>query len=252
METHAKSKIVLVSGGFDPLHSGHIDYFTEAKLLGDILIVAVNSDEWLTRKKSKPFMNIDERINIIKNLRMVDGVITFDDSDGSAVDAIHKVRAMYPNSEILFANGGDRTATNIPEMSWYLPNVTFAFGVGGNHKKNSSSDILKTYTENKVIRNWGVYDVVKELPNAKIKTLTVDPGKSLSMQKHVQRNELWLVVEGSCNVELDNEVVALTKHDGLIIRKEQWHRLYNDSTAPALLVEIQYGDLCTEEDIERK
>ena len=61
-------KVVLVSGGFDPLHSGHIAYFNEAKKLGDILVVGVNSNEWLTRKKGQPFMDINERVEIVKNL----------------------------------------------------------------------------------------------------------------------------------------------------------------------------------------
>ena len=62
--------IVLVTGGFDPLHSGHIEYFKAAKELGDHLVVGVNSDEWLTRKKGRPFMSFDERCAIIKELRV--------------------------------------------------------------------------------------------------------------------------------------------------------------------------------------
>ena len=110
------NKVVLVTGGFDPIHSGHIAYFEEAKKLGDILVVGVNSDEWLTRKKGQPFMNINERISIVKNLSMVDAAIVFDDSDGTAKAAIRYCLNIYPESEIVFANGGDRTKTNIPEM----------------------------------------------------------------------------------------------------------------------------------------
>ena len=65
-------RIVLVTGGFDPLHSGHIGYFKEARSLGDCLIVGVNSDEWLSRKKGQPFMPLKERITLIENLKMVD------------------------------------------------------------------------------------------------------------------------------------------------------------------------------------
>ena len=84
-------KVVLVTGGFDPLHSGHIEYFKEAKKLGDKLIVGVNSDAWLTRKKGKPFMPIQERVEIIRNLKMVDDVLTWDDSDDSASGEIYKL-----------------------------------------------------------------------------------------------------------------------------------------------------------------
>ena len=74
-------KIVLVTGGFDPLHSGHMDYFNSARSLGNKLAVGLNSDEWLTRKKGQPFMSWQERAGIISNLRSVDYVIEFDDSD---------------------------------------------------------------------------------------------------------------------------------------------------------------------------
>ena len=95
-------KIVLVTGGFDPIHSGHIAYFREAKKLGDRLVVGVNSDEWLTRKKGQPFMSLNERLEIVRNLHMVDAVITFDDSDGSASQAILECLNMYPKATIVF------------------------------------------------------------------------------------------------------------------------------------------------------
>ena len=137
------SKVVLVTGGFDPLHSGHIEYFKSAKKLGDHLIVGVNSDEWLTRKKGRPFMPFKERCAIIKELSVVDKVIGFDDSDDSACQAIF--HTMSTNTgKIIFANGGDRTNTTTPEYTTYgdHPQVEFAFGVGGKNKANSSSWIL--------------------------------------------------------------------------------------------------------------
>ena len=98
------SNTVLVTGGFDPLHSGHIEYFKEAKTLGTKLIVGVNSDEWLTRKKGRPFMPFKERCAIIKELSVVDKVIGFDDSDDSACQAIF--HTMSTNTgKIIFANG---------------------------------------------------------------------------------------------------------------------------------------------------
>ena len=86
-------KIVLVTGGFDPLHSGHIAYFKAARTLGDQLIVGLNSDEWLERKKGRAFMPWNERLCVINNLAMVDEVYTFDDGDGSARHFIQQVKA---------------------------------------------------------------------------------------------------------------------------------------------------------------
>ena len=139
------NRVVLVTGGFDPIHSGHIEYFKAAKQLGDMLIVGVNTDAWLTRKKGRAFMPIYERVTIIENLRMVNHCILFNDDDDTAIQAIRNVMMMYPNSTIIFANGGDRTAENIPEMS--VKGVEFVFGVGGEDKKNSSSQLLKTWSD---------------------------------------------------------------------------------------------------------
>jgi len=143
-------KIVLATGGMDPLHSGHISYLQECKQLGDKLIVGLNSDEWLTRKKGRPFLSWIERSIIVSNLRMVDEVISFLDDDSSAIDAIKTILETNPYDTIIFANGGDRNITNIPEMKWaaiHAPQVIFEFGVGGEDKQNSSSWILNKWNE---------------------------------------------------------------------------------------------------------
>jgi cytidyltransferase-like protein len=250
--------IVVVTGGFDPLHSGHIAYFKAAKQLGDILIVGVNSDAWLIRKKGSPFMPSTERINIVENLSMVDGVILFNDDDGSAKEAIKNVRQLYPNDKIVFANGGDRTHINIPEMDVKDDNLTFAFGVGGFDKANSSSWILQEWKAPKTARQWGYYRVLHEVTGCKVKELTVDPGKSLSMQRHQLRAEYWLVTHGSCIV---NSMMAggyalpptlLKEHLEYKIPVGEWHQLTNPYDVPCRIVEIQYGEKCEEEDIERK
>ena len=140
--------ITLVTGGFDPLHSGHIAYFKAAREFGNYLCVGVNSDDWLTRKKGKSFMNIDERLSIIKELKCVDLAIEFRDKDDSACDAIEMALEVYDN--VVFCNGGDRGSVNCPEYERYKDDnrVEFKWGVGGNNKKNSSSWILKQWNEN--------------------------------------------------------------------------------------------------------
>ena len=129
-------KIVLVTGGFDPIHSGHIKYFKEAKLLGDYLVVGLNSDNWLKNKKGRPFLDIAERTEIVRNLRMVDEVVTWNDNDGTAVGAINLLLKKYTFTKIIFANGGDRNKENTHEMKEFInnKNIKFVFEVGGNKK----------------------------------------------------------------------------------------------------------------------
>ena len=147
------SKVVLVTGGFDPLHSGHIAYFKAARELGDHLVVGVNSDAWLTRKKGRPFMPFEERCAIIKELACVDEVIGFNDDDNTACAAIGYVLGEW---KLIFANGGDRTNTTTPEYEVWgdHPDVEFAFGVGGSNKANSSSWILDEWKTQKTERDW--------------------------------------------------------------------------------------------------
>ena len=252
-------KIVLITGGFDPLHSGHIAYFKAAKTLGDILIVGLNSDDWLVRKKGAAFMPWNERLCIINNLSMVDEVYTFDDEDGSAKHFIQQARAHYPDAELIFANGGDRTKDNIPEMDVVDSNLSFVFGVGGENKMNSSSWILQEWKAPKTERQWGYYRVLHEdSPHVKLKELTVDPGKKLSMQRHQFRNEHWFVTEGTAivntldedgNVKMRNFVM---KNMQIYINKNEWHQLVNEKDTPLKVIEIQFGEKCIEEDIERK
>lgn len=251
-------KIVLVTGGFDPLHSGHIAYFNKAKELGDILVVGINSDAWLTRKKGRPFMPWIERSKIIQGLKVVDYVIEFNDEDNSAKAAIKLVHQTWPDHKIIFANGGDRTKTNIPEMDTDVKDVDFVFGVGGEDKKNSSSWILEEWKAPKTERPWGYYRVLHEVPGMKVKELTVDPGKSLSMQRHFYRAEYWIVSEGSAVVNTSTNSgysmppKTLNVHDEHNIPIKEWHQLTNPFNAPCRIVEIQYGERCEEEDIERK
>jgi cytidyltransferase-like protein len=251
-------KIVLITGGFDPVHSGHIAYIQAAKKLGDLLVIGVNSDAWLTRKKGAPFMPLSERAAILRNIVGVDFVVDFDDADGSAKHAIWMVRQSYPRDHIVFANGGDRTQENIPEMDAADDNVSFVFGVGGEDKKNSSSWILQEWKAPKTERQWGYYRVLHEVSGMKVKELTVNPGKSLSMQRHLHRAEYWIVSEGNCVVNStmpDGYALPskeLSIHDEFKIPVHEWHQLTNPYTTPCRIVEIQYGEQCIEEDIERK
>jgi mannose-6-phosphate isomerase-like protein (cupin superfamily) len=207
----------------------------------------------LIRKKGAAFMPWNERLCIVNNLSMVDEVFTFDDEDGSARHFIQQVRAHYPDAELIFANGGDRTKENIPEMDVVDDNLEFVFGVGGEDKKNSSSWILEEWKAPKTIRPWGYYRVLHTIGNnVKVKELTVDPGKTLSMQRHNYRSELWFVAEGLAgnNWDFGGKKIKLYKTE--TINPNEWHQLHNPTDKPLRVIEIQYGEVCTEEDIERR
>lgn len=251
-------KIVIVTGGFDPLHSGHIEYFKSAKELGDYLVVGLNSDDWLTRKKGRPFMPYDERKAIVSELAVVDEIVTFNDNDDSSCDAIRQTKLKWPNEQIIFANGGDRTKDNIPEM--IFDDVDFVFGVGGQNKKNSSSWILDNWKTEKTTRDWGWYRVLDHQPQNKfkVKELVIEPGKSLSDQRHFKRSEHWYVLKGVVRMETEWEERKDTVHldaltRGYDIRVGTWHKASNPSTTEhAHILEVQYGEECVEEDIERR
>ena len=250
-------KIVVVSGGFDPLHSGHIEYFKSAKDAGDKLIVALNSDAWLEKKKGKSFMPFLERYSIVSSIKYVDEVIDFDDDQmGSCINALDKIKKEHPNDEIYFANGGDRNDKNIPEMAF--EGINFLFSVGGDDKKNSSSWILNKWQYYFEERAWGSFFNLFQTKNIKVKELIVNPGKEMSFQKHYKRNEIWLVSEGSCYVSYaskDNtkeiKKIKLNKFDHYHIPIEQWHQIANPFQEPVHIIEVQYGDECIENDIER-
>lgn len=255
------TKIVLTTGGFDPMHSGHVEYFKAARQLGDTLVVGLNSDSWLSRKKSKPFMPMIERSAVVGSVRYVDAVIDdFDDSDDTSCDAIRKLRSMYPDATIIFANGGDRGSTNTPESAMAADDhlLEMAWGVGGTNKANSSSWILQEWKTPKTQRTWGYYRVLhQDGREVKVKELTVDPGKMLSMQRHGKRSEFWFVTHGEATVyTLDSStdldlIGRYTANEHLWIKTNQWHQLVNENSQPLRLIEIQYGEDCVEEDITR-
>ena len=248
--------IIIVSGGFDPIHSGHIDYFKAAKKHGDKLVVALNSDKWLENKKGKFFMPFNERKAIIESIGCVDEVIDFEDDEiGSCIHALEKAKNLFPTDQLFFANGGDRNDGNIPEMS--VIGIKFIFSIGGDNKKNSSSWILKNWQYYFEKRIWGSFYNLFEDEQTKVKELIIEPGKGMSFQRHFKRHEIWLVSKGSCIVNYSKDdpnnkkSIQLDRFNHYLVPLGQWHQITNPFDDPCHIIEIQYGEECIEEDIER-
>lgn len=245
--------IILVTGGFDPIHSGHISLIKHASKFGRV-VVGLNSDEWLIRKKGKAFMSFEERKDIISNFKNVMEVIQFNDSNGTAIDAIEKIKQQWPKSRTVFVNGGDKISGNTPETEYCKKNnVINLFGIGGERKQNSSSWLLSNWVNsNFEHRSWGKFITLYTNGNSvKVKELVINPGESISLQRHVHRTEYWVVISGVGDVVINSKLRVIKEGDSVLITPLTTHKLTNTSTDLLKLVEIQHGTLCDESDIER-
>jgi cytidyltransferase-like protein len=236
-------RTVIVSGGFDPLHSGHVAYLQAARSLGDQLVVGVNSDAWLMRKKGYVFMPFAERVAIVSALGCVDLALPFEDSDGTARALIYGL--MNDEDTFIFANGGDRNSGNVPEQDIVAENLMFMHGIGGSEKLNSSSELVKVH------RLWGFYHVLYEAPGVKVKRLSFNPRAALSYQRHEHRAEHWLVQRGHGVATIEEDQFHLYPGDSITIPRGAWHRLKNREDDVLEIIELQYGTQVREDDIER-
>lgn len=215
---------VMVSGGFDPLHGGHIEYLRLAAQFGQV-IVALNSDAWLVKKKGYVFMGWEERRRVLESLKYVHEVLAVDDADGTVNEAILRCR---PD---VFANGGDRGPSNIPETEVCKTlGIATLFNLGA--KVQSSSWLVsKSKT---VQREWGTYDVLWESPGVKVKAMRIRPGQETSMQRHALRDEYWFFADGKRKY----------------LKAGEWHQLRNEDDQEMAVIEVQTG-ICEEDDIQR-
>ena len=134
------NKIICISGGFDPLHVGHVRLMKSASQHGSVFVI-LNSDEWLMRKKGYMFMTFDERQEIISSMVAVHDVLSVDDNDGTVCEALERIRPSY------FGNGGDRLSENVPEVDLCKQlGIEMIWNLGG-EKVQSSSDLVRSYKE---------------------------------------------------------------------------------------------------------
>lgn len=239
-------KIVATSGGFDPLHVGHIRLFKEARKLGDKLIVILNTDEFLKKKKGFCFMSYEERKETIRAIKYVDEVYRCRDTDQSVCKTL---RLIKPD---IFAKGGDRTLGNIPERAVCEElGIEMKFGVGGG-KIQSSSWLLgefKSKDLNKINKPWGNFQILYQEPTITIKILTVKAGHRLSLQTHQKRDEFWLVIEGDPSMQLGHVLIKMESSKFYPIPKIVPHRLIANKKDCRVL-EVSYGEF-DEEDVIR-
>lgn len=217
-----QKKRIVISGGFDPIHPGHIAMIEDAAKYGEVHIVA-NSDAWLVRKKGFFFQPWVDRKKILE--AYTPHVHAVDDSDGTVCEALHRIKPDY------FGNGGDRTNKNTPELEvCQKHNIEPIFSLGGG-KYSSSSEVN---AKNKVETRWGWYSVIVDMPKLKVKILNVDAGKTLSLQKHDLRSEFFFMPNGEVRINLPGV----------------WHKLTAPENEDLTVVEVQIGT--SEEDDEER
>ena len=248
-----EARWVAVSGGFDPLHIGHVRLFKEARKLGDKLVVIMNNDHWLRMKKGFTFMPQKERAEIIQHLPFVDKIVFTDhkkgDTDKSVSRTLAKVRPA------IFANGGDRVSKNVPEVALCKKlGIKMVFNVGQGGKVQSSSWMINAARRpaSKTVRPWGEYYGWDQGGGWNLKTIYIKPSKRLSLQYHHNREEWWLLVEGDATARIHEGktvcTIPLKKGEVFRVSKRQIHRL--SSKRGGVVVEVAYG-VFDEEDIVR-
>lgn len=217
-----EDKTIVISGGFDPIHPGHIAMIEAAAEYGEVHII-VNSDDWLVRKKGFFFQPWTDRKKILE--AYTPHVHSVDDTDGTVCEALRRIKPTY------FGNGGDRTNKNTPELDVCEElGITPVFELGGG--KYSSSSAING--RQRVVTRWGSYDVLLDMPQLKVKILTIAPGKKLSLQRHEMRSEFFFMPNGEVRMNLPGV----------------WHAPQAPEDSELVILEVQIG-ISEEHDIER-
>ena len=254
MEQKDSLKWVAVSGGFDPLHIGHVRLFKEARTLGDKLVVIVNNDAWLRDKKGFAFMPQKERAELISSFPFVDKVVITKDKPGGKNLGVREALARLKPA--VFANGGDRKREkDIPEAGVCRKyGITLIFNVGRGGKVQSSSWMINAARRpaSRSVRPWGEYYGWDSGKRWNLKTIYIKPRMRLSLQYHNSREEWWLLVGGDATATVREgkatRTVLLRKGEVFRVRRKQVHRI--SSRRGGVVVEVAYGKF-DESDIVR-
>lgn len=240
-------KTIAVSGGFDPLHIGHIRMFKAASMLGRVVVI-LNNDNWLKDKKGFVFMPQSERAELISEYPFVDAVVLTDHKENDVDRSVCRTLAMVKPD--MFANGGDRLSSNTPELAYCKETgIQMVFNIGGGKVQSSSwlTDAVRTSgitTE----RPWGRMTMYAHGPNYWLKTLTLKSGARTSLQKHANRGELWMCIEGDVTAIVGNASKVMGPFEATRFAAGATHRI--ESIHGGTIVEIGYGK-CDEDDITR-
>lgn len=243
-------KKIVVSGGFDPVHVGHLRMFINARALGDHLTVILNSDKFLIEKKGFNFMSFEERKEILLGFSVVDEVFESLDKDSSVRKSIEYLAKT--NSIDIFANGGDRcNIKTIPEYEVCKKyKIKMIFDIGGN-KVQSSSDLVNAVNRHEEQRPWGKFENLLKDNNFLVKKLSVKPDQKLSLQYHNKRSEFWVIVNGKGTITIDDKKIDCIPGSSFYIKKKQKHRIENIGKTELEFIEVQLGETISEEDIVR-
>lgn len=248
-----KYDFAIVSGGFDPVHVGHLRMFQDANKLADKVIVLLNNDDWLIKKKGKPFMSQEQRKEILKEFISISEVIIQKSSEKSSNLAIKEFASKNPNKKICYCNGGDRSnIKNILEAKICAElNIELEFEIGGKEKIESSSQLTKNYLGNVEKRPWGNYHIIAKNTGYQIKEIKVNQNSKLSLQKHKSRSEFWQIVKGKSKIIIEEKEYFLREKEHIYIPKNTIHRIENIGKEELIFIEIQLGENLKEEDIIR-